>query len=146
VDARLRLQPEQAPGAVAPAPPAQGSALIALTPSGRRVETAPDRGLIELEEQGFYEVRDPSRSGAAAGVIAANVDIAESDLTPMDPRELVLAASGGARESVAATAAEPLAPAEQERRQSVWWYLLVLGITLLAIETVLANRLPGRPV
>jgi hypothetical protein len=146
VDARLRLQPDQAAEAGAASPPTQGSVLIALTPSGRRVETAPDRGLIELEEQGFYEVRDPSRAGAAAGVIAVNVDIAESDLTPMDPRELVLAASGGTSASVADAAAEPLAPAEQERRQSVWWYLLVIGIMLLAIETVLANRLPGRPV
>jgi hypothetical protein len=35
---------------------------------------------------------------------------------------------------------------EQERRQSVWWYLLLTGIVLLAVEIVLANRLPGRPV
>jgi hypothetical protein len=145
VDARLRLQSGDRGTAEAEPPPASG-AFIALTPSGRRVETAPGRGLVELSEQGFYEIRDPAQSGAAAGVIAANVDIAESDLTPMDPRELELAVSGGTGAAAAAAAAEPLGPVEQERRQSVWWYLLLTGIVLLAVEIVLANRLPGRPV
>jgi hypothetical protein len=147
VDTRLRVQTVEAvqPGTAAP-PPAGSAGLIALTPSGRRVETTPDRGLIQLEEQGFYEIRDPSQSGAAAGVIAANVDIAESDLTAMDPRELQLAVTGGAAATASAAATEPVGPVEQERRQSVWWYLLLSGILLLAIEIVLANRLPGRPV
>jgi len=39
-----------------------------------------------------------------------------------------------------------LAPQEMtredtERRQSLWWYLLLTGVGLLAIETIIANRL-----
>jgi hypothetical protein len=30
---------------------------------------------------------------------------------------------------------------ETERRQSLWWYLLMTGLLLLAIETVISNRL-----
>jgi hypothetical protein len=30
---------------------------------------------------------------------------------------------------------------EAERRQGLWWYLLVAGVLLLAAETVIANRL-----
>jgi hypothetical protein len=147
VDARLRLQETAAqPSTAAPPAAAAGSPLLVLTPSGRRVETAPDRGLVALEEQGFYEVRNPDEPAAAAGVIAANVDIAESDLAAMDPRELQLAASGGPDRAGAAAATEPLGPVEQERRQSVWWYLLLAGIVLMATEIVMANRLPGRPV
>ena len=78
-------------------------------------------------------------------MLAANLDIAESDLTAIDPRELALSISGGGATSDARGPAEELSPDEQERRQAVWWYLLVAGILLLAVETVLANRLPARP-
>jgi hypothetical protein len=30
---------------------------------------------------------------------------------------------------------------DAERRQSLWWYLLLTGVGLLAIETIIANRL-----
>jgi hypothetical protein len=34
-------------------------------------------------------------------------------------------------------------PEDQERRQNFWWYLLMTGIALLAIETVISNRMKG---
>jgi hypothetical protein len=30
---------------------------------------------------------------------------------------------------------------ESERRQSLWWYLLMTGLLLLGAETVIANQL-----
>jgi hypothetical protein len=30
---------------------------------------------------------------------------------------------------------------EAERRQGLWWYLLLLGVGLLAAETMIANHL-----
>jgi hypothetical protein len=30
---------------------------------------------------------------------------------------------------------------EAERRQSLWWYLLMAGLLLLAVETAISNRL-----
>ena len=80
------------------------------------------------------------RSDSAVGVVAANVDPAESDLTPMDPKEI--AASTLAREDAqAAQAHVPLTPEQQERNQRLWWYLLCGGVVLLGFDTLLSNRL-----
>jgi hypothetical protein len=43
----------------------------------------------------------------------------------------------------AAADAAVMTPEDQERRQNFWWYLLMAGIALLAIETVISNRLKG---
>jgi hypothetical protein len=76
--------------------------------------------------------------------IAVNLDPAESDLTPLDPRELVAAVTGHATP----VAAQPLAPEatrdEAEKRQALWWYLLLGGVLLLAAEMMIANRLSQR--
>jgi hypothetical protein len=60
----------------------------------------------------------------------------------MDPQELVAAVIGRAT-PVASQQEQPaeLTPQEAERRQSVWWYLLVAGLLLLATEMAVANRL-----
>ena len=47
---------------------------------------------MELTEQGFYELRARDKDVV---VVAANVDPAEGDLTPMDPKEIAAAAVGG---------------------------------------------------
>ncbi len=113
-----------------------------LTPSGRRV-SLDDEGaeVLELGEQGFYEMRGRV-ADSVTGVVASNVDTAESDLTPIDPKEIVAAATGGpdaAREANASAA--PLTPEAQEQSQRLWWYLLCLGIVLLGADTLISNRL-----
>ena len=71
-----------------------------------------------------------------------NIDPAESDLAPLDPRELVAAVTGHATPAAAApVAAQEMTREEAERRQSLWWYLLMAGLLLLAAETVIANQL-----
>ncbi len=66
---------------------------VLLTPSGRRLPLD-DEGtdVLELTEQGFYEVRGDANQADA--IVAANVDPAEADLTPMDPKEITAAAVG----------------------------------------------------
>jgi Mg-chelatase subunit ChlD len=144
---------------------------VVVTPSAQRVrQAAGTPAVIELSEQGIYEIRGDVVLGAevpgagvrgagvpGAGVqgataqnghasnrpraIAVNLDPAESDLTPLDPRELTAAVTGHATP----IAAQPLPPdatrEDAEKRQALWWDLLVVGALLLAAETVIANRL-----
>ena len=119
---------------------------IVVTPSGERISQSSagegSEGLLELNEQGVYEVRS---SGAAAGrpeAIAVNLEPAESDLASIDPRELVAAVTGHATLLEAQPAqAQEMTREESERRQSLWWYLLMAGLLLLAAETVISNHL-----
>src|SRR5262245_23111774 len=117
---------------------------IVVTPSGERVPMSAAQsasGLVELNEQGIYEVRTTAAS-ARPEPIAVNLDSAESDLTPLDPRELVASVTGHATPTTAEPAAsQEMTREEAERRQSLWWYLLLAGLLLLATETAIANRL-----
>ncbi len=77
------------------------SSRVALTPSGQRVSLdgeGPE--VLELTEQGFYEIRAQGRDADPAVVVASNVDLAESDMTPMDPKEVAAAAMGRAGDRV----------------------------------------------
>ena len=113
---------------------------VVLTPSGRRLPLD-DEGtdVLELTEQGFYEIRGDANQ--AEGIVAANVDPAEADLTPMDPREITAAAVGGDDGAAGPQAGVPLTPEAKEKNQRLWWYLLVAGILLLGADTLLSNRM-----
>ena len=112
---------------------------VLLTPSGRRMDLT-DEGaeVLELTEQGFYELRG---EGNEAAVVAANVDPAEADPTPIDPAEIVSAAGAGAASATAAANATPLTPEAREKSQRIWWYLLFAGVLLLGLDTLVSNRL-----
>jgi len=142
-----------------------GVSRIALSPSGQRLPVAAasrqpaaagsterraaaeansnNDALLELDEQGFYEIRDAAGGPATGRALAVNVDTSESDLSPLDPQELVAAVTGRARGDTAAAEVEAgeLRPADLERRQAIWWYLLLGGVVILAGETLLSNRL-----
>jgi hypothetical protein len=117
---------------------------VVVTPSGERIQQEGEDGLVELTEQGVYEIR---RTGSeAAGdakpeAVAVNLDPAESDLTPIDTGELVAAVTGRA----SAPEVQPVTPEatreDAEKQQALWWYLLAAGMLLLGGETVLSNRL-----
>src|SRR5262249_52044288 len=88
-------------GQVVPAPRRLGGKLstsrgstIAVAPSGSRVSVDTEDGALELTEQGFYDVRTQGAGADSAVTLAVNVDLDESDLTPMDPRELQSAVAG----------------------------------------------------
>jgi Aerotolerance regulator N-terminal/von Willebrand factor type A domain len=117
-------------------------ARVALTPSGRHM-TLDDEGpdVLELGEQGFYEIRRQGRDSEPPVTIASNVDLAESDLTAVDPREVTAAVTGRPATTAADTEHVNLTPEAQERSQRIWWYVLCAGFLLLAVDTLLSNRL-----
>ena len=119
---------------------------IVVTPSGERVSQSTagegNEGLLELNEQGIYEIRSTGAASGRPEAIAVNIDPAESDLTAIDPRELVAAVTGHATPTAAQPAqSQELTREESERRQSLWWYLLMAGLLLLAAETMISNHL-----
>jgi hypothetical protein len=116
-------------------------ATIALAPSGTRVPVETEDGALELTEQGFYDVRTQGAGADAATMLASNVDLSESDLSPLDPRELAAAVAGRAPGELGGLGNARPSDEAQARAQRLWWYLLVAGGLLLAAETLLSNRL-----
>jgi hypothetical protein len=115
---------------------------VALAPSGARLPLEGDQGrVLELAEHGFYEVRVQDRQAELVTVAAANVELAESDRTSVDPTEIVAAVAGNVGGNTSAAAGGPLPDEAQERSQRIWWYLLFAGILLLTGESMLAYRL-----
>lgn len=113
-----------------------------VSPSGQRISLDPEGGdVVELEEQGFYELRGEGQSGGPAATVAANVDLSESDLTAMDPTEVVAAVTGLAGGTAAGAEAAQMTDATRESTQRIWWYLLFAGAVLLAAETLVSNRM-----
>ena len=131
--------------------------LVLQSPSGRRTlhtATGP-RHVAMLGEAGFYELRDATTPMGSGRPIAVNVDLAEADLSRFDPRELVAAVTapappeaGVTGKSGAATAYPAPAAGDNaqssERRQGIWWFLLLAALFCAGAETVLSNRLSPR--
>lgn len=118
--------------------------VIVSAPSEERtiIPETEERALLPLLEQGFYELRRAGTGSGPAAVmtLAANLDAAESDLSPLDPEELRAAVA--LREMAPSESGDSgRTPAEQEGRQGFWWYLLVGAFVLLVAETLLSNRL-----
>ena len=114
---------------------------MALTPSGERLPIdgeGPD--VIELMEQGFYEIRAQGGDTDTPAVVASNVDLGESDMTGIDPQEVAAAATGRAGGTTAAGTETMVTDQARESAQRLWWYLLFAGLILLGAETVLGNR------
>ena len=136
-------------GQVIPAPrrtPGHGAqagrgGTVAVAPSGARVSVETEDGALELDEQGFYDVRTQGAGADSATILASNVDLTESDLSPMDPRELSAAVAGRGSAGAAAGAISRPSDEAQARAQRLWWYLLVAAGLLLAAEMHLSNRL-----
>ena len=114
---------------------------VAVAPSGARVSVETEDGALELNEQGFYDVRTQGAPADSATTLAANVDLTESDLAPLDPRELTAAVAGRAPGDTAGLGGPRPSDEAQAQAQRLWWYLLVAGGLLLAGETLLSNRL-----
>jgi len=124
------------------------TAWVVESPSGRRQHLSSalrsesgQAALATLGEPGVYRLR-PDGSRPDAGVLlAANVDAAEADPTRIEPAEIARAvADTGAAPN--ASAAPQESRTERESRQSLWRYLLVTLLALLAVESVVASRRP----
>ena len=97
---------------------------------------------MQLAEQGFYEIRPDRGTSDSTRVVAVNVNLAESDLAPLDTALLAAAVAPRATASESGHPGERGAPAELERRQRTWWYLLLAALLVLGAETLLSNQLP----
>jgi Aerotolerance regulator N-terminal/von Willebrand factor type A domain len=114
---------------------------IAVAPSGARVAVETEDGALELSEQGYYDVRTQGAAADSATTLASNIDLTESDLSPLDPRELAAAVAGRAPGELGGLGNARPSDDAQAQAQRLWWYLLVAGGLLLAAETLLSNRL-----
>jgi len=114
---------------------------VAITPSGKQGRFGVPGGLVTLElaEQGFYELKRTSGSAVETRLLPVNVDLTESDLAPLDAGVLEVAVAPRTAGEQAKVA--PLSPRDVERRQGVWWYLVVIALLLFGVETLLSNRL-----
>lgn len=117
---------------------------VVVSPSGDQTTLgAGGAETMVLTEQGFYEVRIAGTSNQRPYSVAVNIAPEESDLTPIAP-ETVTASAAVGRAGDVPMDVEPLTPAEMEKRQSIWWFLLVGGLLALLVEAALANRMSTR--
>lgn len=117
---------------------------VVMSPAGARlpISAGARAGFLDLAEQGVYEVRDAGAAEEPPLLLAVNVDLAEADLSTVDPEELAGMVTGRAGGARAAGGPARVVPAEDlERRQSVWWYLLAAAALLFVAETLVSNRL-----
>jgi hypothetical protein len=99
-----------------------------------------------LAEQGLYSVRLPGQGDRRPYSVAANLEPAESDLSALSPADFLRGATGGGAVAAPGENLErpELTPADMEKEQSIWWYLLVAGLLALFVEAVVSNRLSRR--
>jgi hypothetical protein len=76
-------------------------------------------------------------SGAAPGLVAVNVDPAESDSSRLSVAEFQTAVT---RLKDLAVAEQDVEARQQEERQHLWQYVLALMIAMLIVESVVATR------
>lgn len=142
---------ELADAANLPAPPGErpiSPDAVAMDPHGGSVPLDPDAPLLTLSTRGIWEIRPPGERADHPFALAANVDLAESDLRPMDSEEFAAAVGGTpAADGAAGPAADDVQAGDFEARQSFWRYLAAAAFVLLVLEVVLGNRLSrGRAV
>ena len=136
-------------GQVAHVPEAQlaGSGsdeIIIESPAGDRDAIAHDGDVpISLDHAGFYTARRLAAGTDEGVVVAANPDPREADLTMISADEVLLALQpDNAAPRRTETLAASLTAGQKERRQALWWYLLMAALGLLIMESVLAHRTP----
>ena len=117
---------------------------VAITPSGQSIDLASDDGprYLALDESGFYTIRPPGSDPERPFVVAVNVELEESNLTPLDPEELVAQVTSSMANPEAAPGfvqATDLQMEDQERRQALWRWMLIAAFGLLAAETFMSN-------
>lgn len=121
---------------------ARSIAYVAVSPKGNRLRIGGSQGEAALVpmEAGIYEVRPAGAPGARPRLVAVNIPGRELDLARFDPARLTHSVSAPGEGPVADSVGADVSVAEQERKQSVWWYLLLVAGTLLVVESVLAHR------
>jgi hypothetical protein len=128
---------------------AEGFDQVALTPSGSTIQMPAGEGprYLPLEESGFYTVRPPGTEPERPFVLAVNVELEESNLARLDPTQLALqitAPPGTEGDALNVDRAASLQREDQERRQGLWRWLLLVALGLFVAETALSNWVSRR--
>jgi hypothetical protein len=120
-----------------------GQDLVVEAPSGDRtiVRADAEHRVVELTEQGFFEIRQLEVGDVPPTYVAVNLDPEESDLSALDADEFMGAVTPIQEQGGAASRARTLTVQERERRQQLWWYLLIGAMLILVMETAISNRL-----
>ena len=120
-----------------------GEDLVVEAPSGKRtiVRAGAGEQVVELTEQGFYEIRQVDGGKIPPAFVAVNIDPSESDLAKLDIEEFLGAVTPMGDEGSVGARARKLTVEEREHRQQLWWYLLIAAMLMLVAETAISNRL-----
>jgi hypothetical protein len=120
-----------------------GEDLVVEAPSGRRtiVRAGAAERVVEVAEQGFFEIRQLEAGEVPPTYVAVNLDPEESDLSKLDTDEFLGAMTPIEGRGGAAARARTLTIEDRERRQQLWWYLLIGAMLVLVMETAVSNRL-----
>jgi hypothetical protein len=113
-----------------------GAAIEVFDPAGRRAMTLAESAQaqnIRFTQQGFYEIRRPSRHNE---LIAVNPDRRESDLGVIPPETLGLWQNTGQVSNVQGSGS-----GESERKPvDFWWYVMIVVLALAVAESLVGNR------
>jgi hypothetical protein len=122
-------------------PPALRDAAV-LTPEGAILRPQRDSvgATVALRESGVYALYEGRVQGEPSGLLAVNAPASESDLTPIDARELLLGVRLSEPSAAGVGSNDIPTRAEVEGRQRLWRVLLVVVAFLLIAETFVANR------
>jgi hypothetical protein len=115
--------------------------VVVSTPSGALIRPTTGDSLgaaIPLTERGVYAAYAGVVSGDPVTTVAVNTPAVESDLSPVDARELLVGVAPDETDRDAL--AGPAVGLEREKRQGWWRWLVAAAALLLLGETVLANR------
>lgn len=118
-----------------------------LSPRGERLSVggADAPRALELREAGWYEVRRSGVPNERPRLVAANPASAELEFATFDPARLTNALGPVGESAANDSIADPMQQlVEQERGQSIWWYLLVVAALVLLAESLLASRVSQR--
>jgi hypothetical protein len=111
-----------------------------IDPEGHRPISLGEAKSIQsfrLARAGFYQIRFANGSDAVVGV---NPDRRESDLTPISPemQSLWTGSDDGRRGAEREIASSP-----NYQSLNLWWYVMLLALTVGVAETFLSSRYLG---
>jgi hypothetical protein len=113
----------------------KGSAVEVIGPNGERalsLEEAARAQSFQFVSAGFYDIQRPNGRDE---LVAVNADRRESDLAPAAPDALSLW-----QNTANGTAGAAAAGRADERRLSLWWYVMLAALLLAVAESWLGNR------
>jgi hypothetical protein len=120
---------------------------VVFTPSGESLPLPVGAGphFLRLEEQGIYDLRNPGAPDQRSLAVAVNVDLDEANLGRLDVEEVVASLASRTQDEdtphIEGAQALRLRLEDQERRQSLWRFLLLIAFVLLGVETFVSNRI-----